>query len=211
MLKHVPVLEIQFKSLLEHAERMKVMFGGIQWYGAPVASGFPQSNLLNGEMFYSGVDFLDAVREMQIYCIRNPDHDLDHALIYVFDGREDRPKFHHYLWKSRMGHTMERVDYKQAVPNDFYARQAFDALMAQRKPMKVSTVVNAALKRVREDKGADGSDDAHSAALRSAVAGFINTNPLVHSQRVDSPKNPHGGYTMVEHLGIYDRKPKWLK
>ncbi|MEC8631278.1 MAG: hypothetical protein VXY73_14405 [Pseudomonadota bacterium] len=212
MSKHVPVVEIHFKSLLEHAERMKVMFGGFQWYGPPITPGLPQSNLLNGQMFYSAPDFFDMLREMQIYCIRHPnDHGLDHALIYVFDGRDERPKFHHYLWKPLMGATMERVDYWKAVPDDFYARHAFDALMAQRKPVKVSTVVNAALKRVRGDMGADGTDDAHRAALRSAVAAFINTNPLVHSQRVDSPKNPHGGYTMVEHLGIYDREPKWLK
>ncbi len=211
MSKHVPVIEAQFKSLLEHAERMEIMFGGFQWYGAPVTPGLPRSNLLHGEMFYSGVDFLDTLREMQLYCIRQTDRGLDHALIYVFDGRDGRPKFHQYLWKPRMGHTMERVDYRQAVPDYFYARHAFDALMAQRKPVKVSTVVNAALKRVRGDMGVDGTDDNHKAALRSAVAAFINTNALVHSQRVGSPKNPHGGYTMVEHLGIYDREPKWLK
>ena len=211
MTTHVPVIETQFKSLLEHAERMKVMFGGVQWYGSPIITGLPQSNLLHGKMFYGADDFLGALREMQTYCIQHIDHGLDHALIYVFDGREDRPKFHHYLWKPDMGVTVEHVDYRQAVANDFYALHAFDALMAQWKPVKVTTVVNAALKRVREEIGQDGTDDAHKAALRSSVAAFIKANPLVYSQRVLNSKNPHGGYTLVEHLGIYDRGPKWLK
>ena len=211
MTTHVPVIETQFKSLLEHAERMKVMFGGFQWYGAPVIPSILQSNLLHGAMFYSTVEFLDTLREMQTYCIRHSDHGLDHALIYIFDGREDRPKFHHYLWKPDMGEMVEHVDYRQAVASDFYTLHAFDALMAQRKPVKVTTVVNAALKRVREEIGEDGTDDAHKAALRSSVAVFIKANPLVYSQRVVNPKNPHGGYTLVEHLGIYGREPKWQR
>jgi len=210
MTTHVPVIETQFKSLLEHAERMKVMFGGFQWYGAPVIPSLPQSNLLHGAMFYGAEDFLDTLREMQTYCIRHSNHGLDHALIYVFDGREDRRKFHHYLWKPDMGVMVEHVDYRQAVTDDFYALHAFDALMAQRKSVKISTVVNAALKRVREEMGQNGTDDAHKAALRSSMAAFVKANPLVHSQRVDSPNNPHGSYTMVEHLGIYDREPKWF-
>lgn len=205
MTAHVPVQEIHFKSHLKHAERMRIMFGGFRWYGRP------QPNLITGHMYFGADDFLNTLREMQVYCIRHVDHELHHALIYVFDGREGRPKFHHYLWKPHMGAMMDKADYWQAPPDDFYSRHAFDALMAQRKPVKVSTVVNQGLKRVRKDIGADGSDDAHLSALRVAVGAFIKTNPLIHSVRVESSKNPYGGYTMLEHFGIYDREPKWFK
>ncbi|WP_170459625.1 hypothetical protein [Ruegeria arenilitoris] len=211
MLDHVPVDETQFKALLEHAERMRVMFGGIQWYGPAQVPGMPQSNLLHGEMFYSAADFLDAIAAMRRYCSAHPsDHGLDHALIYVFDGREKRPKFHHYLWTPDLGASMQTVDYWSAVPADYYARHAFYSLMAQKKAVKVSTLVNAAFKRVRREMGADGTDDHHKTALRGAMAGLIGTNPLVHSRRVTSPYSPGGSYTMVEHFGIYDRNPTWL-
>jgi len=211
MLDHVPVEETQFKVLLEHAERMQIMFGGIQWYGPPLCPGMPQSNLLHGEMFYLAREFLDALASMQRYCTQHPtDHGLDQALIYVFDGRYKSFKFHHYLWTPSMGETMQTVDYWAAVPMDYYARHAFDALMAQKKAVKVSTVVNAAFKRVRREMGADSTDEHHKAALHSAVAGLIRTNPLVHSRRVTSSYSPSGGYTMVEHFGIYDRNPTWL-
>ncbi|MBO9477237.1 hypothetical protein J7382_06800 [Shimia sp. R11_0] len=211
MLDHVPVDETQFKTLLEHAERMRVMFGGIQWYGPAQVPGMPQSNLLHGEMFYSAVDFLDAIAAMRRYCSAHPnDHGLDHALIYVFDGREKGPKFHHYLWTPDLGASMQTVDYWAAVPTDYYACHAFDALMAQKKAVKVSTVVNAAFKQVRKEMGADGSDEHLKAALRTAVAGFIGTNQLIHSKRVTNFHSPSGGYTMIEHLGIYDRNPTWM-
>lgn len=214
MAHSVPVEEFRFKSLIKHSMQHRVMFGGIQWRGPPADEYLPQSNQLSDGMYYSADDFLGSLRETWHYCAERPrDHGLDHALIYVFDGRGGCPKFHHYLWKPHMGAALEAVSYRRVKNNHdpLYSPCAFDALMAQKKPVKVSTVTKQALKRVRKVIGVHGSSDMHMANIRVALSVFIRVDPFVHAVRVDNHMNPYGGATMVEHLGIYDKEPTWLK
>lgn len=208
MAKGIPIDETQFRVHLNHAVHMKIMFGGFQWYGPPAVDKLPQSNLLHGELFYGADDFHDKLGSMFRYCNNNPDNNgLGHALIYVFDGREGRPKFHHYLWTPETGDEMRAVDYRRAVdPNDFHSAFAFEALMKQTKAVKVSTVVRHAFKALRRVQGDGGSDQLHKASLRRAIMSILQREPLVFSKPVN---NAYGG-TMIEHLGIYDKEPTWL-
>lgn len=213
MRQGVKIEEFRFPALLDHAVKNKYLFGGFQWYGTPIAPDMPQSNLLNGQVFYGTADFHDVLAETFRYCQTYPDaHGLDHAMIFVFDGRNGSKKFHNYIWRPETGDTLQPVDYGRCVNQDsLHSRCAFAALMAQKKPVKVSTVARAGLAKLRDIIGEGTCDERQLMGIRSALSAIINTDPLINTQRVENSHIPGGGYTLVEHLGIYDKDATWLK
>lgn len=215
MSRGVKIEEYQFRSLLDNAVQFRSLMGGIQWYGPAPADSLPQANLLNGEFWYSAAEFHDALGIMWKYCQTNPDtHGLDHALIYVFDGRDGSIKFHAYLWKPETGDTMQPLDYGRAVaPLDrhySYPGCILDALLDQKKAVKASTVVKRALPLAVKRFGTGASDETHTVLLHNALKTIMQTEPLIYSRDDLSPHSPTGRFTMVEHLGIYDKDATWL-
>lgn len=213
-MKHgVPIEEYKFRSLLDHVVQFQCLMGGIQRFGPPLADDLPDSNLLHGEFWHSTADFHDSLHEMRDYCCAHPDnHGLHHAHVYALDGRAGAMKFHAYLWKPETGDTMQPLDYERAIDphNRAYSSCIFDALLMQKKAVKTSTVVKRALPLAQRRLGAGASDDVHTVLLNKALTVMMNTEPLVFSQRFNSPHHPSGQYTMVEHLGIYDKDATWL-
>lgn len=215
MARGVRIEEYQFRSLLEHAVMHRILMGGIQWYGPPPTVSLQQSNLLNGEFWYSAAEFHDALGEMWRYCQANPDtHGQHHALIYAFDGRSGKTKFHAYLLKPATGDTMQPLDYRRAVdPLDrhySYPACILDALLAQKKAVKTSTVIKRALPMARQRLGKGATDDVHNVQLHNALKAMMQIEPLIHRKDDPSDYSPTGRFTMVEHLGIYDKDATWL-
>ncbi len=211
----IKIEEHQFRVMLDHSAAHSRLMGGIQWYGPSTLENMPDSNLLDGRLWYSTDEFHDALGSMWRYCQANPDtHGLDHALIYVFDGRAGTMKFHAYLWKPETGDTMHPLDYGRAVdPLDrhfSYPGCILDALLAQKKAVRASTVVKRALSLARDRFGSGTTDEAHNVKLHGALKAMMQTEPLIHRREDISPHSPTGRFTMVEHLGIYDKDATWL-
>ena len=215
MTSGVKIEEHQFRVTLDHSAAHFRLMGGIQWYGPSAIENMPQSNLLDGRLWYSTEEFHDALGSMWKYCQANPDtHGQHHALIYVFDGRAGTIKFHAYVWKPETGDTMQSLDYGRAVdPLDRHASYPaciLDALLAQKKAVKASTVVKRALPLAVKRLGAGASDETHIVLLHNALKTMIQTEPLIFSRDDPSNYSPTGRFTMVEHLGIYDKDATWL-
>lgn len=213
MSKGVPIEEYRFRILLDHASKFGALMGGIQWYGPALSDTLPQSNLLHGEFWHSTADFHDSLQEMRDYCRKHPDnHGLDHAHVYALDGRGGAMKFHAYLWTPIMGDAMQPLDYGRAVDphNRAYSSCILETFLAQKKAVKTSTVVKRALPLALQRLGAGVSEETHNVLLHKALTVMMNTEPLVFTRRFDSDHSPSGQFTMVEHLGIYDKEPTWL-
>lgn len=213
MRQGVPIEEYRFRSLLDHAFKFGALMGGIQWYGPALSDTLPQSNLLHGEFWHSTADFHDSLQEMRDYCRKHPDnHGLDHAHVYALDGRGGAMKFHAYLWTPIKGDAMQPLDYGRAVDphNRAYSSCILETLLAQKKAVKTSTVVKRALPLALKRLGAGVSDETHNVLLHKALTVMMNTEPLICTRRFDSDHSPSGQFTMVEHLGIYDKEPTWL-
>lgn len=213
MKQGVPIEEYKFRSLLDHVVQFQCLMGGIQWFGQPLSDDLPDSNLLHGEFWHSTADFHDSLQEMRDYCRKHPDnHGLHYAHVYALDGRAGAMKFHAYLWKPETGDTMQPLDYGRAVDpyNRAYSSCILDALLMQKKAVKTSTVVKRALPLAQRRLGAGASDDVHTVLLNRALTVMMNTEPLLFHRQFDNPNHPSGHYTMVEHLGIYDKDATWL-
>jgi hypothetical protein len=50
----------------------------------------------------------------------------------------------------------------------------------------------------------------HGILLNKALTVMMNNEPLIYAEQFDNPNHPSGHYTMVEHLGIYDKDATWL-
>lgn len=211
----IKIEEHQFRVTLAHAATSFRLMGGIQWYGRSTIETMPDSNLLDGRLWYSTDEFHDALGSTWQYGQANLGSlGLDHALIYVFDGRAGTMKFHAYLWKPETGDTMQALDYGRAVdPLDrhfSYPGCILDALLAQKKAVRASTVIKRALLFARERLGTGTSDETHSTLLHGALKAMMQTEPLIHRREDISPHSPTGRFTMIEHLGIYDKDATWL-
>lgn len=207
--------EYDFRAQLGRAVTHRVLCARFEWYASPPAADPELRKLLGTDQFLSERIFQKLEETFIFGDLRHRNnYGFDHALIYVFDGRDGSSKFHANLWKPSMGRDLMPLEYFDANDANPYLPYVMDALLMQDAAVKVSTVVERAFAKVRRAKAARLPDGVqpmgHKVLLRDTLMRLRHTDPLIcfaSSNRANQPHMNRG--CKVEHLGIYDRKPTW--
>ncbi len=197
---------------LNHAMINDRVFGAFRLYGEPAEGGSLLSNPIYGRKYYSFRDFELALADMQGNCLKwcenDPKTQISHALVYVMDGSDSKPKFHAHLWKPEMGHRLTKINYSRMHDGtNPYEPHALAALLERDRPTKVSTIANAAYKIIGNrisnlHPSVSGyGKDIHLLMLRKSLTRLMHLNPMIMFER---GKDPRGYDAKIEHLGAFD-------
>lgn len=215
MLIDTSTSKFNFKAQLDSAATQRQLCARFECYGPPSAGGAQQCQLLHAELFNQDRVF-EAIEAMfHNHDAQQPiSTQLNHVLLYVFDGRDGTPKFHSNMWKPSMGCDLVHLKNFSADDPDPYLPYVMGALARQNAAAKVSTVVNQAFAKVRQAKAAglplNVPLEAHKPPLRESLMRLRHTDPLIYFYPSQRDDQPHFNRTsLVEHLCIYDRNPTW--
>lgn len=204
--------ENQMRFDLNHAQAFNRAFGAYRLYGAPDEGGSPLSKPLYGRKYYSFDDFKVALADLQDNCPKwsegDPNNQISHALVYVMDGRGQKPKFHAYLWKPEMTDRLIKIDHSRMHDGkDPYEPFVLATLLKRNSPSKITTLANAAYRmfgnRISElpPSVSEYGKDIHLLMLKKTLIRLTYTNPMIMFEK---GKDLRGYDTKLEHLGIHD-------